>query len=419
MRIGLNVNWRLALLIIAITSMVSPYISQMYRGLVGLTLILIVLFFLIFSNPIGNYFKSIVVPSQRVNKSILISLSWFIVGIMVTYLRGADDISYLIQVLFIPIYFLLGLFLSQNKQYRSLAVLSIIAYCFINILFTGRDIGASVSARDIYIKSGEELITGTSWFWGLIGIFFPVFLSESIKQNKIIMLLFLPVLLLLLYKLLYSGFATPIALLLINLMVIGIIYLLFSIHGPSRLFRSLIIVFFFVGVGYLLLTSILNSESSGMSSVQGRFINFIENPIEGGYTEDSKYAVSRFKLIEFSWKTFLSNPLFGGGGNIRTSIYEGISGGHSSAVDFLAVLGLVGGGGAFIYFVWNSLRNSFQQLKRNKSFRDICSFATVITFIIGGVMNPYWQGPILASFLLVVNIYDVKVFQSDSLTIDE
>jgi len=408
-----TISWRLALIIIAITSLVSPYISKIYRGYVGLTIFLLVIGMFVFLSPVGNYFTAIVGPAYRKNKAVFISIIWFIAGILVTYLRGANDISYLIQVLYLPLVFLIGIFLSQNYHYRSFAIISIIAFCFLNIISTGSAIDSTTSARDLYEESNKGLIYGTSGFWGLIGIFFPLFIAESMKQPKIFRWGLITILLFLAYKLLFSGFATPIGLLITNLLIIGIIYLFFVLRSTIISPRAILIILIVLGVVFFLFSTILKSEYSGMDDVKYRFTNFIEDPASGGYSKGSG-GISRFKLIKFSWDSFVNKPLFGNGGNIRSSMYEGINGGHSSSFDFLAVLGIAGGGGAFLFFVWLSVRNAYRNLRNSKSFSDICNFAMVVTFIIGGILNPYWQGPILVTYLLVANIYQSRVFKIES-----
>lgn len=82
--------------------------------------------------------------------------------------------------------------------------------------------------------------------------------------------------------------------------------------------------------------------------------------------------------------------------------------------DFIAVLGILGGGGAFLLFVLLSVKNAYTNLMKSKSFSDICNFSMVFTFLIGGILNPYWQGPILVTYLLVANIYQSRVFKIES-----
>ena len=89
-------------------------------------------------------------------------------------------------------------------------------------------------------------------------------------------------------------------------------------------------------------------------------------------------------------------------------MYDGVDGGHSSAVDLLAVLGVFGGGGAFLYFILKSFKNSYSFMKYKNNFDTSCNFSVVVSMIIGGIMNPYWSGPILMCYLLVVNIYKIE-----------
>jgi hypothetical protein len=406
MKIFNIINWRIALITIILSSVVSPYISTLYRGYVGLILLIGFSVLILLSAPVGIQLFKIIQLFNKYNKSILIAFLWFFLGIAFSFLRGANDYAYLIQVGLLPIYYYFGLFLSHNEGYHNYATLAIIGFVFINIIITGDSISSTTSAREIYNESDNSLTAGTTGFWGLIGILFPIFLAVVLSLKKTLLKTFyIIILFIIVYKLFFSGFATPVGLLLINLTLMGVLYFIYNFRKSSRFLRAFFVIFFFYGIAFFLLNTITQSQSSALADVQWRFNNFIENPQGGGYSGSIAEEESRFLLMQFSWNTFLKNPFFGGGGNIRTSIYEGISGGHSSAVDFLAVLGLLGGGGAFIYFVFIVFRNARKQLKRTKSFNEICHFASVITFIIGGIMNPYWQGPILASFLLIVSIY--------------
>jgi O-antigen ligase len=150
---------------------------------------------------------------------------------------------------------------------------------------------------------------------------------------------------------------------------------------------------------------ILTTSTNSQLAVQYRFNNFLADPSSGGYGEDTE--LSRTDLMAFSFSKFSQAPFFGVGGNIRTSIYEGNAGGHSSAVDFLAILGLLGGGGAFIFLVFLFYRNAFKHLKKDGSFYNSCNLSIMTCFLIGGIMNPYWQSSILMTLFLFEKIYNI------------
>lgn len=400
-----DLKWRLILLIFLITSVVSPYVFDLYRGYVGLWIFLFPLLFVLL---ISNFLKIIVVNylnSHYTNKLMFFCIIWFILGVISTYFRGADDYQYLIQILFIILVFFFGLFIFNNYQYRFLSIFFIMLFVLLNILTTGDSIDLDRSARDIYLENNKSGLAGSTYFWAVVGIFYPVFLVRTLEEKNVLAKLFLIFcLLIFLFKIILSGFATPVVLLIINFVVIGVVSLFVRVKKVSDILPSV----FYVSILFLLIWVIFNfmltSDYSAISEVQTRLINFIDNPLGGGYS-GIYINDSRFNLISFSWDTFSENPFFGGGGNIRTSIREGISGGHSSAIDFLAVLGLFGGGGAFLLFMFFSFRNVVGLLSREQSFKNISQFSTSLTFIIGGVMNPYWQGPLLIVFLLVLEIY--------------
>jgi len=385
--------------------MVSPFISLNYRGYVGLIPLLAISLFLVFSGKRGDFIINSIYNSYKLNRTMFLSLILFIVGVAFTFLRGASDYQYFISITVLPIFFLIGIFLSKNQLYKDFAITSILLFISMNILLTGQTIGVNESARQIYSDSNHDLSAGASRFWALIGIFFPLFIYLVIKQKTVFKkcIYALP-LLFIVYKLFFSGFATPIALLLINLLVIGAVYLFNNMKNFKAFFKASFIFLALVTLTVFLFNILLESNIGSMEAVQWRFNNFIENPSGGGY-DDSSLGVSRFELMKFSWDTFVDNIMFGGGGNIRTSIYEGISGGHSSAIDLLAVMGIAGGGGAFLFFILKGFKNSFRLMKYKNDFYTICNFSVVVSMIIGGIMNPYWSGPILMCYLLVVNIY--------------
>ncbi|SNR74684.1 hypothetical protein SAMN06265371_11113 [Lutibacter agarilyticus] len=404
----LNANiiyWRIAVLILLLSSMVSPFISLIYRGYVGLIPLLVISLFLVFSGKSGDYIINTNYKSYKLNRTMFLFLILFIVGVAFTFLRGANDYQYFISIILLPIYFSIGLFSSKNQLYKDFAIKSILVFILLNILFTGQSIGENESARQIYSDSDLSLTSGTSGFWALIGVFSPLFINLVIKQKTVFKkgIYALP-LLFIVYKLSFSGFATPIALFLINLLTMGVLYLFNNKKNIVVFFKASFIFLALSILTFFLFNFFLNSNITAIEDVKWRFNNFIENPSGGGYDYGSG-GISRFVLMEFSWNTFVDKMMFGGGGNIRATIYEGVIGGHSSAIDLLAVMGIFGGGGAFLFFMLKSLKNSYRLMKYKNNFNTICNFSVVISMIIGGIMNPYWSGPILMCYLLVVNIY--------------
>ena len=399
----INNNFRLIIFIIITASIVSPYISIFYHGYVGYIPLVIISLLFVVNSSFGKHAIKEIKRLYRINKRMFISLLWFIFGIGFSYLRGANDIGYIIVISLLPLFFFFGLFLSVNKRYHSLVVLSIFVFALINIIFTGIQVSVNESARAL-VEINDQTGIGTTGFWGILGIFLPVFFLEYYNIKKpLYKIIFVFTLFYMFYKLIFSGYATPVGLFLINLVLIGLLNLIFRTR-LKNFFKTVVISVFFIAISLVLLNSILKSQAYGTKAIQYRFLNFIANPASGGYKGNT--AISRVYLMGVSLNTIKKHPLFGGGGNIRTSMYQGeIAGGHSSAFDFLAVLGILGGGGAFLYFVYKATKNSYSHLKNEKNLQNIVYFSTVLTFIIGGIMNPYWQGPILATFLLIVNIY--------------
>ena len=307
-----NINWRIAVLILLITSMVSPFISIFFRGYVGLIPLLAFSLFLVISGNKGNYIVNSTYKNYKLNRTMFLFIVWFMVGVLFTFLRGANDYQYFISITLLPIFFLIGLFISKNQPYKDFAITCILIFICINILLTGQSIGENESARQIYSDSNLDLSAGTSGFWALIGIFSPLFLNLAIKQKTVFKkaIYALPFIFIV-YKLFFSGFATPIALFLINLLIIGSFYLFNNRKNLVAFFRAIFAFLALANLVVFLFNIFLQSDLGSMEDVQWRFNNFIENPSGGGY-DDSAAGISRFELMKFSWDTFLDNLMFGG-----------------------------------------------------------------------------------------------------------
>lgn len=393
------------MMLLCMSSFVSPVLSVYYHGYLGLIVLVLPFLSMMYFN-FRNSFYIAGVRILRYNRLMMISLIWYIIGIAFLFLRGSNDISFFIQVILLPGFLFVGMVLSKNKKYRTLAVIFVIIFAVINCLMVG-GVGQKINARTLNDSDSIYNEAGSTAFWGLIGIMGPIFFAEIIMLksniNKVLMGI---VFIYLIYQLLNCGYATPIALFIINLFLVGIIYLIKAKIFSKNFWRSIIIFIFSIFSGYYIIMFFLQSKVTSQFDVKDRFTNFMINPAGGGY--DSKEGVSRFTLINFSWQSFLKNPLFGGGGNIRTSMYQGISGGHSSAVDVFAVLGLLAGGGAFIFFISKAVHNAYKKLKKENNFYNICNLSVILTFFIGGIMNPYWAGIILVFVFLLTDIYIYK-----------
>lgn len=400
-----NINWRIFLLLLIITSFISPVVAVFYHGYVGLIPLIAICFIILLFSYHGRYFYISGIEALRLNKGMFVGLIWYIAGISVSYFRGADDISFLVGVLVLPIFMFTGMFLGKHNDYRSIAICLVILFAVVNCLLAGKLIGQEINARTINATSDDVYEkVGNTAFWGMIGILSPIFLANSLKKkSKVHMTILFSLLFYLIYNLLFSGYATPIALFLINIILIGVIFLFKPKRNKLSNLKAVGIFAISILIGFYIFNSILKSASNSQIEVKERFSNFFKNPEGGGYRKNQ--GMSRFVIMDFSWQTFRKKPIFGGGGNIRTSIHEGISGGHSSAIDNLAVLGLLGGGGALLYFIIKAFCNSVRRLRRNFNFDNISNLSVLVTFIIGGIMNPYWSGIILICFLLLTEIY--------------
>lgn len=350
-----------------------------------------------------------VIRSLRMNLVLFVMLIWYIIGIIFSHLRYAENTQFLLGSLLIPIFFFYGLFVNSTPKYHYFTVTLVVLCYFLNTLLTGGEISKDFSAKDVLDRAGSLANPiGSSGYWGSIGIFFPIFLAnyKNIKKKYarfgyIITLVFL------VYKLIFSGFATPLGLLTLNLITIATLYLICHLKSLKQLVGALILFLITIIGIYFFVNWLKTSELFGIKQIQWRLLNIMTDPSSGGY---SRHYISRYDLFFISVETFMRYPLFGSGADIMTMANVPLEircGGHSSLIDGLAVLGSLGGGGAICYFFYKSLKTTIDKFKKTRSFEDLCHTSVVFTLIIGGILNPYWMGSILILFLLLTHIYQI------------
>jgi hypothetical protein len=120
-----------------------------------------------------------------------------------------------------------------------------------------------------------------------------------------------------------------------------------------------------------------------------RLDNFLEDPTSGGYS-GGDIEGSRWLLAEISLQSFQEDPFFGmGGGSTRTSQ---LVGGHSSLLDSLGAYGLLGGGGAFCGMILFMFKASVIRFHRERNWETLLVVVSCILLLVGGIINPYWEG---------------------------
>jgi hypothetical protein len=406
----------LIILLLVICSFFAPKIAVFYHGYIGFLPALSLFFFIFRESVLGTQRKIRINMEINENISLLWLLLWYITGVTFTYIRGANDYAFYLDVITTVYFFYFGLYIKEYNEFKPLLIFFVLFFLSFNIFFTLGGIENNTTARELLDEdAGAFNIQGTTSFWGVIGVFMPVFIANTLNCRrdwkfftKISLILFIT------YKLISSGFATPIGLFIVNFIVIGILMLF--IKGRFTIFQRVIGFIFLITISNFLINFFLSTSNNMFSDVQYRFTNFIENPFSGGYEEeDGEFSISRFILMKFSWNSFLKNPFFGGGGNFRTDMYSNIAGGHSSFVDSLAILGILGGGGSLILFCFTILKNAIKHFIISNSFESMCNLSSVIAFLIGGIINPYWSGVMFYSLFLFCDIYimhknNLKVF---------
>jgi len=403
-------NWLILVQIFLIIAFCTPIMAYYLHGFVYFVPLLTGFFIFFASTETFTPAFSIVIKSLRKNLILFVMLLWYIAGIVLSHLRYAENTLFLLGALLLPIFFFYGLFVNSKPQYHYITVMLVVFCFFLNTLITGGDISKDFTAKDVLLRAGTLANPiGSAGYWGSIGIFFPIFLAnyKNIKK-KYMRFGYIVVLVYLVYKLVFAGFATPLGLLALNLVTIAMLYFVYHLKSLSQFLVSLILVIITIGSIYYFMNWLETTDLLGLNQIQWRLLNIIEDPTSGGYTS---HYISRYDLFFVSFETFMRFPIFGSGADLMTMAYVPLEikcGGHSSFIDGLAILGFFGGGGAMVYFFLKSLKNAISKLKRRRSFEDICHTSVVSTLIIGGILNPYWMGSILILFLLMTRIYKIS-----------
>ncbi|MBG0764707.1 MAG: hypothetical protein H0S78_07425 [Tissierellales bacterium] len=129
-----------------------------------------------------------------------------------------------------------------------------------------------------------------------------------------------------------------------------------------------------------------------------RFENVILDPTSGGYSGLDRNE-SRWDKNLLSIKEFIESPVLGNNnGLVRVNNKLG---GHSSFFDSLGAYGILGGAGALILLNILVFTLMLKQYKDLRNYQNISVLITISLYIIGGVINPFWEGYQPAQIFLI------------------
>lgn len=336
---------------------------------------------------------------------------YFLVGAAVATLRGGSDWNIWVIFLLEAVSIIVGLYLSVDDKFRNYGILSLVLVMAIHSVLSANameNFEVNLRALDAEAKNltfTETTYMGSSGHWGGFASCVPLGLSLLTAKglSPVIKMLVGLMLVISTYTIVHCGFATPVALMILGIVLVVVLNMaIVRKHSERKIgaWLSGIVILFLI---WRMFWNITNSENALLEDISMRFNNILAQPLGGGYDEEN----SRFELLKMSWNSFKETPFFGGGGDIRSNDYT-ITGGHSSMFDYLAIMGLLGGGGAFIVMVLRMLMTVWSNMIRTRNFDAVCHFACFVTFVVGGIINPYWYGNCFIVVAAFCKVYLIK-----------
>jgi hypothetical protein len=390
-----KIQWVEVLPVIAMACMLSPLVMMLIGGVRTIVLITVFGVLLTPSKMREGSFSVLVGREIKANGGMIFLLVWFYMGVIISGLRGGMGTLGEWKVHAVCIFGLIyGLYLRENQKLSRFAVYAAgVTMLFHSILSNAYVTGTGLDMREAL----EEMsgLLGHTDYWTQFAMITILLLGLLIDENnKIIKYVGLLGLLYMYKTILFCGFATPVALFIIGHILLGFVFLRNSKKGLGRIFLRFALASILIGGSIWAIFKIATLENDARySSIQLRFKNMIENPAGGGYDIEN----SRFDLAKISWDTFKQNPFLGCGG---TYLNNAGTGGHQAVVDYLAIYGLMSGGGAFICFVVLCMVNGYQRCRRERDWIAYASFASTCVFVGVGLVNPGWYGgPLMVLFL--------------------
>jgi hypothetical protein len=403
----LSKTWFFRLYMLAFIILATPILGVYLHAPISVLILLVLSIF------VGRFENSFAPAMQRLskvivkNKLLVYFLLWYGISLIINILVGGNGLADW-RLLITPIILILGTFfafafISDDTCARYFQIATIIALGIQSIFTTQQLYFNPGIARQMWHELGGGWIYGDQSYFASCAILLPIFFWRSFKETGILRLVLPTCSILILVSASISSFATPLSLIVISVMIIVVLASLFM---KKRM--GCIIVIFLISIIYLGYLMIPNNPL--FSDSYNRIKNFINDPTSGGYSGKDLTA-SRWSLDEGSIKSFWESPIFGmGGGSTRSSEYVG---GHSSLLDNLGAYGLLGGGGAFVIFILLLLRNAVIRFLHEQSWQTLLILTTVISLVLAGIVNPYWQGHQPLFVILIAHPFMSNDMQTD------
>lgn len=385
----LSRTWFFRISSLAFISLTTPMLSVPIRGLVGFWLLIGVA---VIAGLAENSFS---IVSRRVrqgfaaNRLLVIFVLWYFVGLVLNLFTrggGVDDWRLMLSplVLLAAMGFAFG-FCAETISRRTFQVWFLLIAGVQAIIAIGELSSEAGIAREMWIETQGVWIYGNQSVYATLTLLLPVLIWRAISETKVLRLLLLAAVVLVFVEVAISSFATPLGLLILGIPFIIGMAIVFPV-GRGRKVAMLVAIVMGVGgwVGYQ-----LTYDSPFLTPAYSRLENVLLDPESGGYVGATRES-SRWYLAEISLRSFEAEPLFGmGGGSTR---YSEFVGGHSSFLDSLGSYGLLGGGGALVGVILILLATAVRRFFKERSWETLLALTSVMLLVVGGIINPYWEG---------------------------
>lgn len=339
------------------------------------------------------------------NQGMVLLLGWFFLGTIVAGFRGGFGILFEWKLHLMSILALVyGFFLSQNPRYYRYSIYLVAPVMLYHAAISNQYV--SVADRDMR-SALVDLASGLGHtdYWTNYAMLTLLLVGTLIDERNMILKVIGFLMAAYFYKtILLCGFATPVALFLIAHAVLGAVALAVSKKRGAQMVLRLGLAVMLVAGSWQAVQRIARTEgNTRYASIQWRFNNILQNPESGGYTVEN----SRFEIARYSWESFKKAPILGWGGTYLSNPH---SGGHQALFDYLAIYGLLGGGGVFILFTCLCVRNTFLRCRHERTWIAYASFACAVMYLLVGIVNPGWFGGPMTTLLLYALPYKRSPF---------
>ncbi len=404
---SLHRTWCFRLAMMAFVASSTKFIDVMMHDLIGMfALWALAVIAAVYEGSLDTIVRNIRRNGTQ-NQWMIVLVVWYLIGVIgKMYFSGATDTDW--RLVMAPVEIIIGLlitfgFLCESRCVRTFQI-AFIVMVGVQSLFT-----ALVITKDPTIARSavEAEVTGGGWIYGDQGGFamqamlLPILAWRAFAERGMLRITLLVCCATIGWAVAISQFATAFGLLLLSFpmaLLLAVRYLKYR-ASPARVLSIICIA----GMVFLLLVLIIQSPLT--VDVQSRIARAWQDPTSGGYGE--KYAdQSRWYLAQESFNTFRTHPFFGEGeGSIRKSKFVG---GHSSFFDMLGFYGLLGGAGAFGAVLFLMLTRAWRRLKRKGDWEAVAAATSVVLLLIGGVVNPYWEGRITVIVLMLGRLFRLR-----------